>query len=173
MTRIKPLFQRASEDKFRLIAFAVIGLLAFQFLRGCIPGLNGSRLPPAVEESITNAYRVCISPNDAPIWPGEARQPECGSVDIRTVGEGVVPADALASGITRAVCYTVKVDNPAWTTQGTTRHELRWHARAAGKVAVLQNDIWQTFPDQYDLDAQRWATYGCPGQYENTVNEEQ
>jgi hypothetical protein len=38
-------------------------------------------------------------------------------------------------------------------------------------VAVLQNDTWRIFPDQGNLDEQRWAVYACPENYESATEE--
>jgi hypothetical protein len=111
---------------------------------------------------------VCISSSDTPIWPGEPRQPECGQIVIEIRGEGVIPSEARVAGVSKAVCYKVTSKNPYWQTQGQTRHEVLWQSRLTSKVAVLQNNAWQTFPDRDDLDAQRWSTYSCPGAYEST-----
>lgn len=99
----------------------------------------------------------------------EARQPECGRVDIRVVGEGKIPPGEQAQGITKAICYKVAIQTPLWTTLGTTRHEVIWKGRTASKVTVLQNDTWQIFPDQDDLDEQHWAAYACPESYDSST----
>ena len=36
---------------------------------------------------------------------------------------------------------------------------------------AVQNDTWQVFPDQGDLDEQRWAAYSCPETYESSTGE--
>ena len=131
-------------------------------------GIAGGRaLPAEVLDAIRQSYVVCISMEETPIWPGEPRMPECGRVEVTVVGEGVVPDTARASGVTRAVCYRVVSENPYWRTLGETRHEVRWYGRIASKVAVLLNGEWQIFPDQGNLDEQRWADYSCPGPYES------
>jgi hypothetical protein len=143
---------------YTLIACALL----FWLLKGCIPGLSGSLLPEDVVSSIEHDHIVCISPSDTPIWPGEPRQPECGRVTVKTVAMGVVPADAKLQGISRAVCYTVTIENPYLTTQGTTRHEVNWQTHTFNKVAIYQEDAWQLSPDREDVDDQMWADYACP-----------
>ncbi len=169
--KIRALLQQATENKTRLIIVLLIGLGVFWLLRGCIPGLDSDLLPSDVEDTITRTYTSCISRDDTPIQPNEARQPECGRVNIRVVGKGQVPADAQAAGITQAICYKVSIENPYWTTLATTRHEVEWKGRTASKVTVLQNNAWQIFPDQGNLDEQRWATFACPEAYESTTGE--
>jgi hypothetical protein len=53
-----------------------------------LSGLSGNHLPSAVEDIITRRYTTCIKRDDTPIQFNEARQPECGRVDIRVVGKG-------------------------------------------------------------------------------------
>jgi hypothetical protein len=150
------------------LAYAILALIAAYFLfRGCIPGLGDNLLPSDVRQSIQQRYTTCISPEDTPIWPGEPRQPECGRVTIRIIGKGELTEQDQAAGVDRAVCYHVEYESPRWTTQGTTRHEVRWSSRTASKVALRQNGIWQTFPDQDLQDQARWEAYACPGPFES------
>ncbi len=144
----------------------VVGLLilALWAVRGYIPALGGSRLPPSIVDKIERGYQVCIT--DIPVWPGEPRQPACGEVRVVSQAAGVIPATAQDAGIDRAVCYQVDINNPSWTTQGTTRHEVDWHGRRVSKVAVFQNGDWVVFPDTDVEDAGRWVEFGCPGPYE-------
>jgi hypothetical protein len=150
--------ERARNLVYALIAAAILIWL----LKGCIPGLSGGLLPVEVVSSIEHDHVVCISSSDTPIWPGEPRQPECGHVTVKTIATGVVPSDAVSQGISRAVCYTVTIENPYWTTQGTTRHEVNWQTHTFNKVAIYQNDAWQLSPDREDSDEQMWADYACP-----------
>jgi hypothetical protein len=150
------------EHARRLIYALIAAVILFWLLRGCIPGLSGSLLPSDVVDTIEHSHVVCIDPSDTPIWPGEPRQPECGRVIVKTVARGVLPSDAAAQGISRAVCYTVAIENPYWTTQGTTRHEVNWQSHKFNKVAVDLNGTWQLFPDREDLDEQMWSKYACP-----------
>lgn len=168
---IRTWWQQATENKTRLIIVVLVGLVVFWLLRGCIPGLDSGLLPREVEDTVTRTYTTCISQDDTPIQYNEARQPECGRVDIRVVGEGRVPADAQAAGLTRAICYKVSIENPYWTTLATTRHEVKWKGRSVSKVTVLQNNAWQIFPDQDLLDEQRWTTFACPEPYESATGE--
>jgi hypothetical protein len=150
------------ENARRIVTIVIACLALFWILRGCIPGLNGSLLPSDVVDTIEHSHVVCIDPSDTPIWPGEPRQPECGRVNVKTIAKGVLPSDAAMQGISRAVCYTVAIENPYWTTQGTTRHEVNWQTHAYNKVAVYQNGAWQLTPDREDLDEQLWSEYACP-----------
>jgi hypothetical protein len=153
------------EHARKLVYTLVAGVILFWLLRGCIPGLSGSLLPVDVVDSIEHDHIVCINPADTPIWPGEPRQPECGQVAVRTIARGVVPPNAAAQGVSQAVCYTVTIENPYWTTLGTTRHEVNWQTHTYNKVAVYQNGSWQLSPDREDLDEQMWSQYGCPESY--------
>jgi hypothetical protein len=139
-------------------------LLAYWTLRGYLPALGGSLLPPSVMDSIERGYRVCIM--DIDIQPGETRQPSCGDVRVVVQAQGSVPSQQARAGITRAVCYKVDITTPVWTTQGTTRHELDWHGRRVSKVAVLQSGEWVLFPDEDARDAARWVQFACPTLYE-------
>lgn len=168
---IQALLDKASENKTRLIIIAVIALGVIWLLSDTLPGLIDNRLPSALEDAITRRYTTCISRDDTPIQFNEARQPECGRVDIREAGEGKVPPEEAAQGVTKAICYKVAIQNPYWTTLATTRHEVIWKSRTASKVAVFQNDTWQIFPDQGNLDEQRWAAYACPEKYESATEE--
>jgi hypothetical protein len=150
------------EHARRLIYALIAGGILFWLLRGCIPGLSGSLLPSDVVDAIEHDHIVCISPSDTPIWPGEPRQPECGHVMVKTVARGVLPSDATVQGISSAVCYTITIENPYWTTQGTTRHEINWQSHTFNKVALYQNGSWQLSPDREDLDAERWSKFACP-----------
>jgi hypothetical protein len=145
-----------------LVYTLVAGALLFWLLKGCIPGLSGHLLPADVVSSIEHDHVVCINPGDTPIWPGEPRQPDCGHVAVKTIAKGVVPAEAVSQGISQAVCYTVTIENPYWTTQGTTRHEVDWQTHTFNKVAIYQDEAWQLSPDREDLDEQMWADYACP-----------
>ena len=139
-------------------------ILALWALRGYIPALGGSRLPPSIVDKIERGYRVCIM--DIVIWPGETRQPSCGEVRIVLQTAGIVGEVAKATGITRAVCYKVDISTPYWTTERTTRHEVVWHGRRVSKVAVLQSGGWLIFPDTDEGDSARWAEFACPLPYE-------
>ncbi len=145
-----------------LVYTLIAAVVLFWLLRGCIPGLSGSLLPADVVDAIEHDHVVCINPGDTPIWPGEPRQPECGRVIVKTIARGVLPSDAAEQGISRAVCYTVTIENPYWTTQGTTRHEINWQSHTFNKVAIYQNDFWQLSPDREDLDEERWSKFACP-----------
>ncbi len=168
---LQALRDKASQHKTRLIIIAAIVLLILWLFSDTLGGLLGNHLPSEVEEAITRRYTTCIKPDDTPIQFNEPRQPEFGRVDIRVVGEGIVPPSEQAQSVTRAICYKVAIQNPYWTTLGTTRHEVNWSSRTASKVAVLQNGAWQTFPDEDAPDEQRWTTFACPEAYESTSGE--
>jgi len=154
---IGPLYSARGRLLYTVGAVAIGYLL----LRACASSRSRS-LPSGLENEIYDRYVQCITPEDTAIWPGEPRQPECGSVDIRVFGEGRVPPEAQTSGITAALCYSVAYENPYWTTLGTTRHEVNWKSRTSLKVAVRQGTEWLIFPDEEIQDVARWDTYACP-----------
>jgi hypothetical protein len=154
--------ERLRSPRQLVIAGAVI-LLTLYLLRSCIPGLQGG-LPSQVLDLLQTRYVVCIE--DVPIWPGEPRQPECGQVEPRIVGQGVVPVALRGTGVTKALCFRVTVTNPYWSTQGQTRHEIVRQSRTASKVAVLQAGSWTVPPDEEITDRQRWIDFACPGPYD-------
>jgi len=139
---------------------AVLLILALWAVRGYIPALGGSLLPPSIVDWIERSYQVCIT--DIPIWPGEPRQPACGDVRVVSQSAGIVAEAARDAGIVRAVCYQVDLRHPYWT----TRHEVVWHGRRVSKVAILQNAEWVVFPDADVEHAERWAQFSCPAPYE-------
>jgi hypothetical protein len=157
-TRIEEFLEEPKQWFYAVLA----GLLLFWSLRGCLPGVN---LPPELAEEIERGRIVCVTTDETAIWPGEPRQPECGRMVVDLVTEGIVPTTEKSKGITQAICYRITIENPRWETMGQTRHELIWAARSYSKVAVLQNGIWQTFPDEYIEDEQRWVDFGCPGEF--------
>lgn len=164
--RFQALIETVQEDPKRLAYWLTLGFLAFWILRGCIPGfINGNSLPAGLLEDIQRTHITCIKAEDTPVWPGEARQPECGRLNIDLAEEGTVPVSEQALGVTRAVCYKITVENPRWQTMGQTRHEVLWSARSFSKVAIFQNGVWQTFSHDDKLDEQRWLDYECPGKY--------
>jgi len=163
--KFQSLVERVQQDPKKLVYFLVAGFLTFWILRGCFPGLGGRNLPADVMDEIQRSHINCIKVEDTPIWPGETRQPECGHFDVELVASGAVPVSAQQSGVTRAICYKISVENPRWQTMGQTRHELLWTSRTFSKVTILQNGEWQTFPDEDKGDEQRWREFGCPGEY--------
>jgi hypothetical protein len=164
--RVESLVLSVREHPVRVVAILVLSLLAVQYLRGCLPGLNASLLPPDVQNAIAESYVTCR--RELPIWPGEVRQPTCGEAEVDSVGEGTLPSNAPSPGITRAACYKVKYRNPFWSEIGGQPHEMAWYARTVSKVAVLHNGTWETFPDQEDLDQQRWTLHACLAPYQST-----
>jgi hypothetical protein len=132
------------------------------FLRACVPQLWGPALPAAVVRRITEAHTVCIGTDQVPIWPGEPRQAQCGSVRVKVVAEGAVPHAEADLGTSRAVCYVLTVEQPRWETMGQTRHEILTFERTSYKVATLTNGEWVIFPDQDIQDRSRWSDHSCP-----------
>jgi hypothetical protein len=139
-----------------------IALVAYWILRSCLPSFGGG-LPSDLRAELQQRYTVCIT--DTPIWPGEPRQPECSQVTLDVVGEGSLPADAVAAGVDRAICFQMTITNPSWTTQGTTRHEIVHHGHLVSKVAMHKGGIWVVEPDQDQMDEARWNQFACPGPF--------
>jgi hypothetical protein len=144
-----------------LVGLAAV-LVAYWILRGCVPSLGGG-LPSRLAQNMRDRYTVCIS--DTAVWPGEPRQPECGQVEIKVVGQGTVPPSAASNGVERALCFQLRYTNPYWTTQGTTRHEIIEHGRLVSKVALYRGGDWVVGPDQDQADEARWTQYVCPGEF--------
>jgi hypothetical protein len=130
-----------------------------------LPALGGPRMPSGLQESLQSRYITCVS--DTAIWPGEPRQPECGQFKLTVVGEGIIPAAEAASGVSKAICFRLSYTTPAWTTQGTTRHEIIEHGRNLSKVALYQDGAWSVNPDEDQADQALWGAYACAGEYES------
>ena len=148
-------------DRQKLTRVIFWGIVGFFLLRSCIINSQNT-LPGEVLEKLQKQYVECISSEDTPIWPGEPRQPECGTIDIKVLGKGVVPNEQKMNGITEAICFRAIVENPHWSTMGTTRHEVKKSERTTYQVTVLKNSSWQIFPDNELENKKRWATYSCP-----------
>lgn len=161
LTNAQAYLRDLAHDRSKLIRTVVVAILAFLFLRSCISTYSNS-LPSEVTSLIERRYIQCISTDDTPIWPGEPRQPECGTVNTTLMGDGLVPPDQEAQGITQAICFKVEIENPYWSTLGTARHDVKWTGRTVFKVSTLQNGAWVIYPDQETEDEQRWSTYSCP-----------
>lgn len=161
LTNARSYVNSLRRDRNKLIRTLVGVILTFLFLRSCI-FTNLNSLPSEVTSQIERRYIQCISPDDTPIWPGEPRQPECGTVNTTLLGEGIVPPEQEAQGITRAICFKMEIENPYWSTLGTTRHDVKWNGRTVFKVSTLQNGSWVTYPDREVEDEKRWSAYSCP-----------
>lgn len=143
-----------------LIAGVLGGALVF--LRACVPQVWGPSLPSSLVQEVSERHRTCIGVDDVPIWPGEPRQAECSSISVRPVAFGTVPPDDARNGTSKAVCFTVVVEQPYWQTMGQTRHEILTSSHTYYKVALLQNGTWTVFADEDIQDRARWALYSCP-----------
>jgi hypothetical protein len=166
--RLRQVAAAALEDKPRLGCGLVLAVLAFFVLRGIVPGLQGNRLPPALEVAIAETYRRCDE--DFPIRPGDVRMPTCDVARPTRIGAGQLPANASAEGITSVVCYRVELERLFWGETGPQKHEMAWVMRTVSKVGVLQRGVWVLFPDEEQADAARWEDYGCPGEYESSTS---
>ena len=131
-------------------------------LRACAPQWWGPSLPASVIRRISEDHTVCIGTDEVPIWPGEPRQAQCSTVSVDVLAEGSVPAERARLGTSKAVCYVLTVEHPYWETMGQTRHEILTSTRTFYKVAILQNDVWEIFPNEEIQDRGRWSLYSCP-----------
>lgn len=163
--RLQEWIETLSEDPRRLLYLLALGFIAFYLFRGCIPGFDRDRIPTGVLDELNRTHVDCVGIDELEIRPGDHRQPECGQIIVEMVAEGNVPAGEAESGVSRAVCFQVKISNPRWTTMAQTRHEIVSFEYRLSKVAVLQNGTWQTFPDEDREDERRWLDYSCPGEY--------
>jgi len=159
--KIQEWIESVREEPKRLLYILALGMMIFYLFRSCIPDLNNDRLPPEVLDEFTRSHVKCIGIDELQVWPGDHRQPECGQVMVNHVSEGTVPADEARSGITRAICFQVTVENPRWHTMAQTRHEIIFFEHTLYKVAVLKDGNWLTFPDEDQEDEQRWIEYDC------------
>jgi hypothetical protein len=147
--------------KVILLCLAVVAG-SLLFLRTCVPQLWGPSLPASVIRRITDDHTICIGIDEVPVWPGEPRQAQCSTVSIKVIADGSVPTQQARLGEREAVCYVLTVEHPYWETMGQTRHEILTSARTSYKVAILQNDVWNVFPDDDIQDRARWSLYACP-----------
>lgn len=158
--RLANLISDRSKLRSTIIWF-VIGVL---FLRSCILNSMNS-LSSEVLAQIQDQYITCITFEDTPVWPGNTRQPECGTFEVKVIGKGAITDQQKSEGITEAICFQIEVQNPFWSTSGagTTRHEIKQSPmRTSSQVTILQNGSWITFPDQSQENEKRWAEYSCP-----------
>ena len=164
-SKLQNLAEKIRNNPRRVSFWLFGGLVLFYVLRSCLPGLKGETLPPVVSESIQRSNINCIRASDTPIEPGYPQQPECGFYEVDMVENGVVPSSAQAAGVSHAICYRITVENPRWRTMGTVRMDIDWSSQRFSKVTILQDEEWQTFPDDDLQDEQRWLDYECPGEY--------
>ena len=161
---IPAIIANVTGNRKKLLSTTVWIVIGVLFLRSCV--LNSiNSVPSEVLEQIQDRYITCITFEDTPVWPGNTRQPECGTLEIKVLGEGIITEVQKSEGITEAICFQIDVQNPFWSTQGagTTRHEIKQSPmRTSYQVAILQNGSWKTFPDQAQENEQRWAEYSCP-----------
>lgn len=153
----------SSRHRRRIALFIVLALVGYWVLRGYVPALGGRHLPSSVEDQLRSRYTGCVT--DTAIWPGEPRQPECGTLTITGVSVGVIPEGQTF--VQQALCFKMRYTNPYWTTQGTTRHEIVDHGRQVSKVALYEDGAWQVAPDDDTADQALWTGYQCRGTYEN------
>ena len=153
------------EHKGFLLRIAIFVVIAFILLRSCIASSQDS-LPPEVHAKIDKQYVNCVDVKDSTFQGGDQPERECSSITTEVVGKGVVPPQEQEKGVTEAICYRAKYENPYFWAQSHTQYEeIDFASRTSSKVAVLQNDKWAIFPDHEIQDHERWNAFSCPGEY--------
>ncbi|MBN1449802.1 MAG: hypothetical protein JW963_02215 [Anaerolineales bacterium] len=164
----KTLIGNLKENKEQLLWYALIACVALLLLRSCFSGPKDA-LPTEVHQLIDRQYVNCVDVKGSSFEGGNQLEGECSSVATEVVGEGTIPPQEQALGVTRAICYRIQYENPYFWAQSQTQfEEIDFAKRTASKVTVLQNGGWVIFPDQEIQDRERWEAYACPGEYDIT-----
>jgi len=164
----KTLIGSLKENKEQLLRYVLIACVALLLLRSCFSGSKDS-LPLEVHQLIDRQYVNCVDVKGSPFEGGNQLEGECSRVTTEVVGEGTIPMQEQALGVTQATCYKIEYENPYFWAQSQTQYEeIEFAKRKASKVTVLQNGKWAIFPDQEIQDRERWDFYACPGDYDNT-----
>jgi len=165
---LKNLIVSLKENKEQLLRNILIVGIALLLLRSCLSSLKNS-LPPEVHEMIDRQYTNCVNVKGSAFEGGNQLEGKCSRVDTQVVGEGTIPPQEQALGVTKAICYRIQYENPYFWAQSQTQYEeIDFAKRRASKVTVLQNGEWVIFPDQEIQDRERWEAYSCPGEYDIT-----
>lgn len=154
------------ENKAQLLRNIFFVVIALFVIRSCFSKSNDT-LPAEVHQLIDREYMNCVNVRGSPFEGGNQLEGECSSLTTWVAGEGTVPPQEKARGISRAICYRIEYENPYFWAQSQTQYEeIDFTKRTTSKVAVLQNGKWAIFPDQELQDRERWAAYACPGKFE-------
>lgn len=172
--KFKTAIQHLIADSTQLVKWLFILLIVFMIIRSCI-NVSKLSLPYDVHEMINNRYSSCATVRgvQGPLFrEGDNPQRECSSVDSYVVGQGTIPKKEINNGVVKAICFRVLVEQPYFLAQSQTQYEeITFSSRIASKVALLQNDEWIIYPDQYLEDSERWSAYECPGEFEITEDD--
>lgn len=164
----KTLIGSLIENKEQLMRYVLIACVALLLMRSCFSGQKDA-LPAEVHQLIDRQYVNCVDVKGSSFEGGNQLEGECSSVATEVVGEGTIPPQEQALGVTRAICYKIEYENPYFWAQSQTQYEeIEFAKRRASKVTILQNGKWAIFPDQEIQDRARWNLYACPGGYDNT-----
>jgi len=152
------------ERAFQVLAIAVVALVIF---RSCY-SVSQDSLPKEVQDIINARYGSCVEVpriGRAPALDGPSRV--CTELTVNVLGQGSIPQQDQAGGISEAICFRVLIEKPYMT----VNENIPSFDRIASKVALLQEGEWVLYPDQYSQDGERWEAYGCPGAYDISLEE--
>jgi len=168
----KSFIQKLIENNEGLLKVLFILLAAFLILRSCF-SVSEDSLPSEVHESIERQYSTCVEVagmQGSPFREGDNPQRECNRLTTNVLGPGTIPQAEQKKGITQAICFRVLVEIPYfWAPSHTQHEEITFSTRISSKVAILQNEEWVIFPDQFVQDSERWTAYSCPGEFDITL----
>jgi hypothetical protein len=168
---VKSFIQDLIENNERLLKILAIALIAFLILRSCF-SVSKDSLPHEVHETINSRYGSCVEVKGSALREGDNPQRVCTELTTNVLGQGTIPQQDQADGITEAICFRVLIEKPYfWALSHTQYEEITSFTRIASKVAVLQKGEWIVYPDQYIQDSERWTAYACPGEFDITVEE--
>ena len=154
------------ENNEQILGYVLIGFVVLLLLRSCFTGSKDS-LPTEVHQLIDRQYVNCVDVKGSAFEGGNQLEGECSRVETEVIGEGAIPSQEQALGVTKAICYRIQYENPYFWAQSQTQYEeIDFAKRTASKVTVLQNGKWVIFPDQEIQDRERWEAYSCPGDYD-------
>ena len=164
---LKSFIQYLIENNERLLKVLAIALIAFLILRSCY-SVSKASLPKEVHETINSRYGSCVEvkmvgQREAVDGPSRV----CTELTTNVLGQGTIPQQYQAEGITEVICFRVLIEKPYMT----VNENIPSFIRIASKVAILQKGEWSVSPDQYIQDSELWAAYACPGEFDITVEE--
>ena len=162
---------RVVKENEGLLKVLAIALIAFLILRSCF-SVSKDSLPPEVHETINQRYGSCVEVKGSAFREGDNPQRECTELTTNVLGQGSIPTQDQANGVTEAICFRVLIEKPYFASQAHTQYEeITSFYRISSKVAILQGGEWIVHLDQYTPDSERWAAYGCPGEFDITIDD--
>ncbi|HSG43291.1 MAG TPA: hypothetical protein VLA72_09060 [Anaerolineales bacterium] len=163
---MKNIFNNMTDNRKQVLFRISIVVVAFFVLKGVFSS-SGDSLPGEVHRLIDRQYVNCVDVKGTEYREGANPESECTRVETEVIGDGIVPAQEQSRGVTEAICYRVRYENPYfWAPSNTQYEEITFSYRIASKVAVQENGDWITFPDQERDDRERWDLYSCPAEYD-------